>query len=188
MISRLKGQIALIGEDRIVLDVAGVGYDIKIPNNAAVSLPLGAETAIWTHLAVRENSLELFGFLTYEHLVFFEKLLTVSGIGPRSALSILNLAPLDELYRGIGSGDANYLTKISGIGRKTAQKIVLELKDKIGITGASTDIAESADALDALIALGYSQSEAREALRGLPPDIADTNKKIREALKLLGKE
>jgi Holliday junction DNA helicase RuvA len=119
-----------------------------------------------------------------EELHFFEMLLNVSGIGPKGALSILGIASLSTLRRAISTGDTAYLTKVSGIGRKTAEKIVIELRDKVGEEKEGS-LQGELDALEALKSLGYSQNEARDALKKVPPD-ANTNTKIREALKILG--
>jgi Holliday junction DNA helicase RuvA len=134
---------------------------------------------------VREDALDLFGFSEYQELEFFQMLLSVSGIGPRSALTILGIATTETLKKAIGSGDISYLTKISGIGKKTAEKIVIELRDKLEDSGADSNLQGELDALEALKSLGYSQAEAREALKKVKSD-ADTNTKVREALKILG--
>jgi Holliday junction DNA helicase RuvA len=128
--------------------------------------------------------LDLYGFLDLEELDFFEMLINVSGIGPKGALGILGIASIETLKRAIGTGDISYLTKISGIGKKTAEKIVIELRDKMKETGTGISLQGELDALEALKSLGYSQSEAREALKYISPDTA-TNTKIREALKIL---
>jgi Holliday junction DNA helicase RuvA len=123
--------------------------------------------------------------LERSELEFFEMLINVSGIGPRSALAILGIASIETLRKAIGTGDISYLTKISGIGKKTAERIVIELRDKMGIGLEGSSLQGELDVLEALKSLGYSQNEAREALKKVSPD-ADTNTKIREALKILG--
>jgi Holliday junction DNA helicase RuvA len=127
----------------------------------------------------------LYGFLDRQELEFFEMLINVSGIGPKGALSILSVASIETLKKAIGTGDTIYLTKISGIGKKTAEKIVIELRDKIEVDKTGTSLQGELDALEALKSLGYSQNEAREALKKISP-LTDTNTKIREALKILG--
>ena len=138
---------------------------------------------------MREDILDLYGFLERQELEFFEMLINVSGIGPKGALSILGIASIDTLKRAIGTGDTSYLTKISGIGKKTAEKIVIELRDKIAYKmkdeKGGVSLQGELDALEALKSLGYSQNQAREALKKVPTEL-DTNKKIREALKILG--
>jgi Holliday junction DNA helicase RuvA len=134
---------------------------------------------------VREDALDLYGFLNREELEFFEMLINVSGIGPRSALAILGIASIETLRKAIGTGDTSYLTKISGIGRKTAEKIVIELRDKMGKELGGGSLQVELDALEALKSLGYSQNEARETLKKVSPN-TNTNTKIKEALKILG--
>jgi holliday junction DNA helicase RuvA len=129
--------------------------------------------------------LDLYGFLEMEELGFFEMLIGVSGIGPRSALAILGIASIETLRKAISTGDTAYLTKISGIGRKTAEKIVIELRDKMGADISTTSLQGELDALEALKSLGYSQNEARDALKKVPAE-ANINIKIKEALKILG--
>ena len=142
---------------------------------------------LWTHLHVKEDAMELYGFLHRSELEFFESLISISGIGPKSALGVLALAPVDNLKKAISSGDTSYLTKVSGIGRKTAEKIVLELKDKMG-AGAGAFVAgelqEDSDILEALVSLGYSQREAREMIQKIPANIKGRDQRIKEALKI----
>ncbi len=141
---------------------------------------------LFIHTHVREDAFDLYGFLNYEELEFFEMLITVSGIGPRGALVILGVASIETLRKAISSGDLAYLTKISGIGRKTAEKILLELRDKVGAETEGT-LQGELDALEALKSLGYSQNEARDALKQIDSG-TDTNTKVREALKILGRK
>lgn len=189
MISQLSGTVAYRGTDSIVLQVGGIGYKVYATLDTITGLPESAETTIWTHLAVRENALDLYGFLVRDELKFFELLLGVSGIGPKSALNIMGIAHIETLRAAIAEGDASHLTKVSGIGKKTAEKIVLELREKIG----SMDLQMSsvghadADALEALHALGYSLTEARDTLRHVPHNVTGSNERLREALRILGK-
>ncbi|HWA31967.1 MAG TPA: Holliday junction branch migration protein RuvA, partial [Candidatus Paceibacterota bacterium] len=138
-----------------------------------------------THTHLREDAIELYGFMDHDELEFFEMLIGVSGIGPKGALSILGVATIEVLAKAISTGDISYLTKISGIGKKTAEKIVIELRDKLGEEAADGTLQGELDALEALRSLGYSQGEAREALKKVPAEL-DTNGKVREALKILG--
>ncbi len=190
MISKLTGFISDVGDRSITLDVSGVGYEIFLSvGTLAGMLPGDMPTTIYTHMHVREQSMELFGFLTNDTKKFFELMLSVSGVGPRSALSILDVAPTEVLVGAIMQGDASYLTKVSGVGRKTAEKIVLETKDKIsklGIEGDTRTAQGDSDALAALQTLGYTLMQARDVLKNLPPEIVDTNEKIKFALKQLG--
>ena len=182
MIGYLKGLLVHQDLKSVILDVSGVGY--KISTNTA-SLGKNKTMEFWTYLSVRENALDLYGFKTKEELEFFELLITVSGIGPKSAMGILTLATLSNLRHAIGSGDISHLVKVSGIGKKNAEKIVLELKDKL--VGLGTDVGNTisgdVDALEALKSLGYGEREAREALKKAEGDTAE--KKVRAALKLL---
>ncbi len=202
MIGSIKGAIILKTDKYIVVEANGVGYKVSISpdvlsktkkvgpaRNASHSDAGGEEIFLFIHTHVREDAFDLYGFLNTEELEFFEMLLNVSGIGPRSALAILGIASIETLRKAIGTGDTSYLTKISGIGKKTAERIVIELRDKmadknISETGGNS-LRDELDALEALKSLGYSQNEARDALKQVSADF-DTNGKIREALKILG--
>ena len=190
MISLVEGKIEFKGEKYLVVNVSGVGYKIFAIPDALIKLPeKGEGVKLWTHLYVREDAPELYGFLSIAELDLFETLIHISGIGPKGALGVLAIAPVDTLKKAIASGDTSYLTRVSGIGRKTAEKIVLELKDKMAGRGVSVDAPElkdEADALEALISLGYSQREAREALARVPEEIKSVEKRVKEALKNLG--
>ncbi len=189
MIYRLTGTLSLLDDRSILVDVSGVGYRLFVSTDIIARLMhKGGETiSLWTYMAVRENSMELFGFLEKETLEFFELLISIPGIGPRSGLSIIGIVSPDTLKRAIQSGDTSYLTKVSGIGKKTAEKIVLELRDKLGAQERETgDLRSEAEALEALKAIGYSAQEAREALKQVPAEIEGTNARIKEALKVLG--
>lgn len=189
MIGSIRGKIVLKTEKFLIVEAGGVGYKVAVsPDTLSKASKTGEEIFLFIHTHVREDSLDLYGFLDYQELEFFEMLLNVSGIGPKGALAILGITTIDTLRRAIGSGDTSYLTKISGIGKKTAEKIVIELRDKLasGISeNSGTSLQGELDTLEALKSLGYSQNEAREALKKVSPD-ADINTKIREALKILG--
>ncbi|MDP3958341.1 MAG: Holliday junction branch migration protein RuvA, partial [bacterium] len=168
MIAHLEGPIARIGDRFVVLSVAGIGYRISVTADTARLLGKKKENAfLFTYHAVREDAEDLYGFIEEAELELFEMLLGVSGIGPRSALQIMGLAGVETLKKAISSEDTSYLTKVSGIGRKTAEKIVLELKDKLGGAGGMKhgELREESDAVEALKSLGYSQAEARDALK-----------------------
>jgi len=192
MITKIKGIVDFVGNGFIVLDVSGVGYKVyaSVETMRMLNKKKDGETSLWTHMAVRENSMDLYGFIEQAELELFELLITISGIGPKSALGILNVAPVDTLRKAVSSGDTTYLTKVSGIGKKIAEKIVLELQDKLGAidttTGGSPALKEGTDVMEALISLGYSQSEAREALKNIDNDAVGTNEKVKAALKNLG--
>ncbi|MEK7178041.1 MAG: Holliday junction branch migration protein RuvA [Patescibacteria group bacterium] len=191
MISYLEGKILDKNEKFFVVDVNGIGYKIfshsgileKIPEN-------GQNVKVWTHLYIREDAMDLYGFLNKEELEFFEILISISGIGPRSALGILEVAPASSLKQAIVSEDETFFTKVSGIGRKTAQRLILELKSKLAKTvvlekGGS--FKEMGDAFEALAALGYRQGDVRRVLNELPKDIKSAEAKVKEALKRLGR-
>lgn len=191
MIGSLTGIVDSKSHNSLIIKVGGVGYIIFVTTATIAEMHEGTELSVWTHLAVRENALDLYGFLEHSDLVFFQLLLEVSGIGPKTALAVLSMAGSATLERAILSGDAGYLTKVSGIGAKSAQKIVLELKDKlakIGRVADATNIREESDAIDALLALGYPLRDAREALGAIDSQHITTNAKIREALRLLGQK
>lgn len=190
MIGKLTGHISFIGSNYVILDVSGVGYKVFAPLETIRTLSKQEEViSVFTHLAVRENALDMYGFLTQSELDFFEMLITVSGIGPKSAVGILSVAPIDTLKSAVASGDTSYLTKVSGIGKRNAEKIVLELRDKLGAleyTQEETTLhKEESEAVAALEALGYPTKDAREAIKATS-DAQTTEEKIRAALKNLG--
>lgn len=193
MIGSIRGKIILKTDKYLIVEAGGVGYKVSVTadtlSKLAPRLHSGQneteEVSFWIHTIVREDALDLYGFLNREELEFFEMLINVSGIGPKGALSILGIASIETLRKAISTGDTAYLTKISGIGRKTAEKIVIELREKIGEEKSGTSLQGELDAMEALKSLGYSQNEARDALKKVKAE-TDTNTKIREALKILG--
>ena len=192
MISHLDGVIVFKGDRFAIVSVGGVGYKVHIAPETLRSTPsVGEVIKMWTHLHVRETDMELYGFPTFAEMQFFEVLISISGIGPKSALGILGVAPLDTLKRAIAAGESNYLTKVSGVGKRMAEKIILELKDKLGGAnmpdGVRTELAADADVLDALIAMGYSQHEARQVVSRIPAGVSGIKERLGEALKGLGK-
>ncbi|HEY8347152.1 MAG TPA: Holliday junction branch migration protein RuvA [Symbiobacteriaceae bacterium] len=178
MIAHLRGTLVAAGSESVVVDVAGVGYRCLVPTSTRTRLPaVGEEVRLHTSLQVREDSLTLYGFLTREEYELFELLLRVEGIGPKVALGILSASTPEQIRRAIALEDITALCQVPGIGKKTAQRIVLELKDKVGtlIKGGTDAGAASvpaapqapdayADALEALVQLGFSRSEAIGAL------------------------
>lgn len=185
MIGYLQGTVKAMVRDTAVLMAGNVGYGVYVPAATLARIREGEPLSLWTHLAVRENAEDLYGFETKEELQWFELLLTVSSVGPRSALSILNAADPSTLERAIARSDASILTSAYGIGRKTAEKIVLELKDKIDADpSSSARRGEDGDVVEALITLGYSAKEARDAAHAVPAEITDTALRVREALKI----
>ncbi len=196
MIGLIKGEVVEKTERALLLDTAspqqggGLGYEVNVLPGTRNTAKLGETLSLFAYLAVREDALELYGFADKRELEFFKLLISISGIGPKGAIAVLAIAPPDTLEKAVRSGDTNYLTRVSGIGKKRAEKIVLELKDKLGSleTGAADhNLQGEADALEALQSLGYSLPEAREALKKVSPDITDTSEKVKAALKVLGK-
>jgi len=191
MISYLRGTVLAHTQTFLILEVGGVGYRVHCTGRILDTVRTGTELAVYTHLAVREDAMELFGFNTYEELAFFQLLIGISGIGPRSALGIIGLEHIEKLTSAIAHGDIGYLTKVSGVGKKSAEKIVLELKDKIPTLDIGTDSGglrrEEEDALEALKALGYRAEEARTALHQIPETITEPSARIKEALQLLAR-
>lgn len=187
MISYVSGTVSEKEAKSLIVDVGGVGYRVFVTEDTLHRLKIGAATKLQTHHAVREDTEDLFGFLETNDLKLFELLLSVPGIGPKTALNILNVATPETLRRSITSNETAYLTKISGIGRKTAEKIVLELKEKLGASEEGATLREEVDALEALKSLGYSHGEAREALKNLPKEVTSTSDRVKHALKILGR-
>ena len=189
MIACLSGTVRRKDLNAIIVDVSGVGYKVLVTTETALEAAPSSPIFLWTHLVVRETSLELFGFLDKETLDIFELLITISGIGPKTALSILNVATPSMLRQAVASEDITYLTRVSGIGKKNAEKIVLELKDKLKTTDAdkSVNIRAEGDVLEALISLGYSERDTRDALKKVPKEVEGTSERVKAALKLLSK-
>ncbi len=192
MIAYLKGKIITKNNNYIILETNGIGYQIFVGENFSANLKLGDISEIYTHHRVREDVSDLYGFNSLEELELFELLLSVSGVGPKSALAVISLATPTDIIEAIIRGDANLLTKVSGIGKKTAERLVLELKSKVArISGSNISIGNTysgtSDELDALISLGYSVGEAREALNQVEPAITSSGGRVKAALKQLGR-
>ncbi len=189
MIGKLTGVLESASPDgTVVVDVGGVGYVVRLPVSAALSLSVtsGERMSLLIHTAVREDAIDLYGFPTDADLGFFKQLMSVSGIGPKTALSIMGAADTASLRRAVARGDASTLTKVFGIGKKNAERMVVELRDKIGaVLEASTTVENSrddGDVLEALLALGYSAHEARSALKDISPE-GTTRERVAAALK-----
>ena len=192
MISYLKGKIINKRQGFIIVETKNIGYKIFVCPALYIDFEENKEIEVYIYQYVREDSLDLYGFKNIEELELFEQLLSISGIGPKSALGVLGIALVDEIKESISRGDPALLTKVSGIGRKTAERVVLELRGKIDQSvgkGIKTNVRGSAsgDEIDALMALGYSLSQAREALWGVDTEIKDSGERIRRALKRLSK-
>ncbi len=189
MIAYLEGTIIYTTDKFIILNTGNIGYKVSVTPETILACSNQDQIALFIYTSVRENSIDLFGFKTTEELSFFELLLDVSGIGPRSALGIIALAPISTIKRAIATGDVGYLNKVSGIGKKTAEKIIIELRDKLQNFKESGDtpstLREEGDIFEALKSLGYSQNEARDALKQVSPSLEGTNARIKEALRIL---
>ena len=193
MISYLRGKTIyksnLIKKDNyIILDVNGVGYKVFVLDKTLMSAKSGEEMELFIFTQVAETVLDLYGFSTQAELNFFELLNTISGIGPRSAMDILRKAKVEDLTNAVGTGNYEILSKVSGLGLKTAQKIVLGLKDKLGGMDTTDSSWNSGfgDALEALIGLGYQPAQAKNALSACASE--DVGERVREALKILGQK
>jgi Holliday junction DNA helicase RuvA len=177
-----------IRRGQIVLGVGGVGYLVAVTQRSGFGV--GSQVSLHTYLAVRENALELYGFLSQEELRMFEELIKLPKIGPKTAMQILSQADLKTLMHSVHTDDPAYLSKMSGIGKKSAEKIVAGLKEVLDIETFGDGRAanqQDADIIDALIALGYSQRDVVESVQKLPKNLTDTNSRIKQALKILSK-
>ncbi len=193
MIAFLTGRVVAKRTSYALLDVSGVGYRLSMATGALAALPaVGDEVTIWTHLHVREDEISLFGFESEDEKQAFEQLITVSGVGPKVALSALSAMSADTIARAIAAEDDKLIATIPGVGKKTAQRIVLDLKDKIGSRELGSSSRESgpsaaaAEASDALLGMGFTSAEIAIALQGRSEDARDTQSIIRYALKRLG--
>ncbi|MGL4234353.1 MAG: Holliday junction branch migration protein RuvA [Casimicrobium sp.] len=194
MIGRLSGILVAKNPPQITLDVNGVGYEIDVPMSTFYSLPAtGQKVQLVTHYVVREDAHLLFGFATEEERAAFRQLIKVTGIGPKVALSVLSGLTVAELNQAVVMQDVKRLTRVPGIGNKTAERLLLELRGKVMAVGAAlaagsaTVSSPANDVVNALLALGYSDKEAAAACRDLPPDLP-INDAIRQALKHLSKK
>ena len=187
MIGSINGYVSAAGIDWLLVETTGgVGYRVSTPTSIATQHPVGSPVTLVTHLVVREDQLTLYGFKTPAELAFFEQLVGVSGVGPRLGLAVLNAGDVKSLKTAIAKNDVAVLTTISGIGRKTAERIVVELKNQLTdfTDGAITPHA-SEDLLVALSQLGYNTHEIRDVVLRIPSNITDTEEQVRHALKLL---
>jgi Holliday junction DNA helicase RuvA len=192
MIGRIQGKLLEKHPPQIVVDVQGVGYEVDVPMSTFYQLPAtGAEVALYTHLVVREDAHQLFGFATEAERHAFRQLLRISGVGARTALSVLSGLSVSDLRAAVSSQESGRLTKIPGIGKKTAERLLLELKDKLdSVLAAPAETrgnGQSADVANALKALGYNDKEADWAVKQLPADLSVSDA-IRQALRLLSKQ
>ena len=186
MIGRLVGRLAAKNPPQVVVDVAGIGYEVDVPMSTFYGLPgTGEPVTLHTHLVVREDAHTLYGFATLEERAAFRQLIRISGIGARTALSVLSGLSVADLAQSIALQDSGRLTRIPGIGKKTAERLLLELRGKLADVAAPTQERPS-DVVNALLALGYSDKEAQAAIRGIAPG-TPVAEGIRTALKALAK-
>ena len=191
MIGRLTGVIAEKSPPQVLVDVGGVGYEVEVPMSTFYNLPeLGGRATLLTHFVVREDAQQLFGFLTHDERSTFRQLVKISSVGPRTALAILSGLSVAELAGAVSRQESGRLVKVPGIGKKTAERLLLELKGKLGpdlgLPAAAAASGAQADIVQALVALGYSEREAGAALKALPPDVAVSDG-IKLALKALNR-
>lgn len=189
MISFLRGKILNKGQSYIIILVQDIGYKVFVNSKMYSEVDINKEIEVYIHQHVREDALDLYGFNLLEDLEMFELLLSISGVGPKSALAVLAIASVGEIKESIAHGDSDLLIKVSGIGKKTAERVVLELHEKVGALNISSDsgLSINSDEIDALVALGYSLMQARDALKQVDSDIKDSGERIKLALKQLGK-
>lgn len=190
MIAYLNGTVSSLALKFVILDVNGVGYQVNVTPKVLEKLDVGQEAKLFTYHHIREDGEELYGFLLADERDMFEKLLGVNGVGPKSALGVLARASVADIVRAVSAGETSLLTKVSGIGSKTAERIVLELAGKLeerfgvpNAVGASTISSNDADIIAALEQLGYSASEARKALAEVPSSITDVAARIKAVLR-----
>jgi len=194
MIGRISGTLLEKHPPLVLVDVGGVGYEIDVPMSTFYNLPvIGEKVALHTQLIVREDAHQLYGFSTHDERAAFRQLLKISGVGPKLALTILSGMSVAELSHVVAAQEVGRLTKIPGIGKKTAERLLLELRDKLPgaaaallSSGAEPGPAPRNDVLDALLALGYNEREASWAVKQLPANL-DVSDSIRQALKFLSK-
>ncbi|TFZ07254.1 Holliday junction branch migration protein RuvA [Ramlibacter henchirensis] len=193
MIGRLNGTLADKNPPQVLVDCQGVGYEVDVPMSTFYNLPgVGERVSLLTHFVVREDAQVLFGFGSAGEREAFRQLIRISGVGPRTALSVLSGMSVAEIGQAVTAQDASRLVKVPGIGKKTAERLLLELKGKIGAdlgapAGAASPASDSqTDILQALVALGYSDKEAQAAVKALPPDVG-VSEGIKLALKALAR-
>ena len=177
MIRQIRGKVLNVGLVSAVIEVAGFGIEVRM--SSPQTLTVGAEASLATHLALKQDGLELYGFPDNADRDFFELILTVSGVGPKTALSVLRRAPREALEGAIGSRDLSYLTKIVGLGKKSAEKMLVELVDKVGPQSHSR---EDGEVFDTLVALGYTEREARKSLQTIPDGTTGKDARLKAAL------
>jgi Holliday junction DNA helicase RuvA len=187
LIGRLSGRLAAKQPPQVLVDVGGVAYELDVPMSTFYNLPAtGEAVSLYTHLVVREDAHTLYGFATLEERSAFRQLIRISGVGARTALAVLSGLSVSDLAHAVALQDAAPLTRVPGIGKKTAERLLLELKGKLAETAPTAGAQQASDVVNALVALGYSDKEALAAAKGLAPGIP-VGEAIRAALKALAK-
>jgi Holliday junction DNA helicase RuvA len=189
MIAGLKGKLQTIGSNWAIIDVGGIGFQVYMPTSTLSTLgAIGEDVELHTHLHLREDNATLYGFATAEELGLFQTLISVSGVGPKLALAMLSTMSAEKLAMAISTGSIDLLTMVPGVGKKTANRLILELKGKVAWVGAPAELApEDTEVLSALTSLGYSVREATRAVANLPPDQKlSLEEKIKLALQYFG--
>lgn len=190
MIYSLRGILQSKDGNVAVLEIGGVGFKVFAAQRTLLSLPAGEEAAIFTHLNVKEDALDLYGFASLEELRFFELLISVSGVGPKSALAILDIADLNELCAAIQEGRPDLLTRASGIGRKTAERIIIDLKGKVIAKESTSTVRRmegDSDLVETLTNLGYRRDQAKAAVGHIEESVTGLEARLKAALKILGR-
>lgn len=189
MIAHIVGTVAEKFGGAVIVDVSGVGYELSVAAGDYESVTLDQQVKFYTYHHIREQSQELFGFSSLSAKKLFEMLITVQGVGPKAALSILSLDEAEHVRNAIANADSTYLARAAGVGKKTAERVVVDLSDKVGMPivykkqgGVQTELNTSDEALEALIALGYTLQDATRALDGIDAQLS-TSERVREALK-----
>lgn len=188
MISYIKGKVHNKGKGYVIVLTNNLGYKVYVNEGIYVDTDINQEVEFYTFHNIKEDISDLYGFYSLEQLEMFELLLTISGVGPKSAMAAMGIAKLEDIQTSIANGDPSLLVKVSGIGKKTAERIVLELRDKVGVAGiesSGTGLGASSDEIDGLMALGYSLQQAREALSKVDSQVSDSGERIKAALRSL---
>lgn len=190
MIAKLNGKIEFLRSNYAVVDVNGVGYKVFVTLHTFGMIAGKQDVELFTHTYVREDTLSLYGFLNLDELEMFELLISISGIGPKAAMGILAIADPKTVVTAVLNDDPSVLTRVSGVGKKIAQRVILELKNKVAdiSTQEKTQVTADSEALEALVAMGYSVSESREVLKNISKDINDVGERVKAALKSLGRK
>ena len=192
MIASLRGTVSAKKDKSIIVDVNGVGYHVYVTQKIQETVSMDASVFLYIHMHITENSMDMFGFLKQEQLQLFKHLISVSGIGCKSGLAILDAATINEIVQAVHFEDPTLLTKINGIGKKTAERLIVDLKSKLDMLTSSSIHGDKpmgdADVYDSMEALGYQRVQIRDAIKLIPKGVIEVNARIKETLKQLGKQ